>query len=120
MKLCFAASIGVLIMTGCASAPIAPARTARSTSMKSAPRRPALRAERAALPSVRDGDSDCVFLQNAALAIEQYQAFIQRAGSAQEFATALERSRNEVTDLQAEMDFVRSGMAQRGAHCGST
>ena len=115
------ASICVVLVTGCSSVSVPLHRAAQATrpeSRPTAPHRSTLGAERAALPSVRGGDSDCVFLQNAARAVEQYQAFIQRAGTAQEYAMALERSRNQVTDLQAEMDFVRSGMAERGAHCG--
>ncbi len=119
------ASVCVFVVTGCSSPVSMPAqgpvaRAARPSSSPPVARRPALRAERSALPSLSEGDSDCVFLANAARAVEQYQAFIQRAGTAPEYATALERSRDQVTDLQAEMEFVRSGMAQRGARCVST
>lgn len=116
--------VSVVIVTGCSSAVVVPAHGpvasgARPSSSTAAAPRPALPAARAGL-SLHDGDSDCVFLENAALAVEQYRAFIQRAGTAPEYAMALERSRNQVTDLQAEMAFVRSGMAQRGARCEST
>ncbi len=122
-------AIGLVAVGGCASAPAQRAATPAASTLETssevgrashleqdAPSAPLERhtAQRVPLRSPGDSDADCVFLENAARAIEQYRAFIEHAGSSAEYAAALAHSRDQITDLQAEMEFVHSGMAARG------
>jgi len=60
-----------------------------------------------------------VFVENAERAIGEYSEFIARAGESQEYAPAVKRSREQIEDLQAAIDFVRAGAAQRAANEGA-
>jgi len=65
------------------------------------------------------GGSERVFVENAERAIGEYSEFIARAGESQEYAPAVKRSREQIEDLQAAIDFVRAGAAQRAANEGA-
>jgi hypothetical protein len=121
-----AGSLAPILLSGCFSS--APLRSARAATPPAASSQSPLRtstvatgthgmANSAALPAAEESVSDCVFLQNAARAVAEYQAFIVHAGAANEYAGAVQRSQEQIGDLEAEMEFVRSGMQLRGAHC---
>ncbi|MEI9952904.1 MAG: hypothetical protein WDO74_29005 [Pseudomonadota bacterium] len=61
-------------------------------------------------------DSDRVFVENAERAIGQYTEFIARAGASEEYAPAVKRSREQIEDLRAAIDFVLAGAERRAAH----
>jgi len=63
-----------------------------------------------------DNDADRVFIENAERAIGEYTRFLARAGEADEYAHAVKRSREQMEDLRAEIEFVRAGRAQRAVH----
>jgi len=58
-------------------------------------------------------ESDRVFIENADRAIGEYSAFLARAGDSEEYARAVQRSREQIEDLQAAIVFVRSGAQTR-------
>ncbi len=58
-------------------------------------------------------DNDRVFIENAERAIGEYSAFLARAGENEEYARAVQRSREQIEDLQAAIVFVRSGAQTR-------
>ena len=98
--------------TGGARAPSAPAPVLRNQ-----PPAPVREAE-AARPTLEErdpGERDRVFVENAERAIGEYSEFIARAGENAEYARAVLRSREQIEDLQAAIDFVRAGAAQRAA-----
>lgn len=106
--------IGWLALTGCsapaAAALHAPVRVATATE-------PARHASRPTAALVYDEGSarDQAFLDNAERAIREYHEFIARAGNDDQFAPAVKRSREQVEDLQAEIEFVRAGMRERAS-----
>jgi hypothetical protein len=57
--------------------------------------------------------NDLRFIANAEDSIRLYQAFIERAGEQPHFADALERSRERIADLKAEIVFVEQGIHAR-------
>ncbi|HEY3253481.1 MAG TPA: hypothetical protein VGJ91_06015 [Polyangiaceae bacterium] len=61
-------------------------------------------------------ERDRVFIENAELAIAQYSEFIAHAGQSEEYAPAVKRSRAQIEDLHAAIDFVRAGAQARAAH----
>ncbi|MEI9940945.1 MAG: hypothetical protein WDO69_27320 [Pseudomonadota bacterium] len=61
-------------------------------------------------------ESDRVFVENAERAIGQYTEFLARSGTSEEYAAAVERSREQIEDLRVAIDFVRAGARQRAAH----
>ena len=60
-------------------------------------------------------DRDRLFIENAERAIGEYTAFLARAGTNEDYAQAAKRSREQIEDLRAAIDFVRAGSAQRAA-----
>ena len=98
--------------TGGARAPSAPALAARNQ-----PPAPVIQTEaaRAPLDDRNQSERDRVFVENAERAIGEYSEFIARAGENAEYARAVLRSREQIEDLQAAIDFVRAGAAQRAA-----
>lgn len=90
--------------TGAASRDPAPA----------SPQQPESRA--AALEYHEESESDRVFIENAERAIGEYSEFIARAGDSAEYGPAVKRSREQIEDLRAAIDFDRAGAAQRVAH----
>jgi len=63
-----------------------------------------------------ESEADRVFIENAERAIREYSEFLARAGDSEEYARAVERSREQIEDLQKAIVFVREGAAQRAAH----
>jgi len=63
-----------------------------------------------------ENERDRVFIENAERAIGQYSEFIARAGNSEEYAAAVKRSREQIKDLRATLDFVRGGAQERAAH----
>jgi hypothetical protein len=59
--------------------------------------------------------ADQAFLVNARRAITEYQAFIERAGDASEYADAVQRSRERIADLEQMIVFVKRGQDARDA-----
>ena len=59
--------------------------------------------------------SDQAFIVNARRAIAEYQAFIEKAGDASEYAEAVERSRERIADLEQMIVFVQKGQRSRAA-----
>ena len=108
---------------GCAAREVSPPRVASQPALvlppapaaAASPHRPEPQST-ASLPAPI-ADSDCVFLESSARAVAQYREFLARAGTAQEYARAVKHSLEQIEDLQAEMEFVRSGMQHRAAHC---
>ena len=60
-----------------------------------------------------DADSDQVFVDNALRAIAQYREFLERAGDDPQYQPAVKRSREQIEDLEAAVEWVRSGMRAR-------
>lgn len=116
----FVLSLLLVALSGCSTVSAVRAQTASPSVLASrpafAPPRERLATTPAPLPSLTDGDADCVFVKNALLAIEQYRMFIEHAGHASEYATAVTRSQDAIDDLRAEIDFVRAGMPS-GVQC---
>jgi hypothetical protein len=117
--------LGFLTVLSCTSgAGGAPSRSARSAPApvsRNQPQPPVSKTEAARAPlGDRDqAESDRVFAENAERAIGEYSEFIARAGANEEYAPAVKRSREQIEDLRAALDFVRAGAAERAAREGS-
>jgi len=112
-------SVGLLTMMACSSgAGGAAARPAVARATHSQPQAALTKNETARAPLEYQGenDSDLVFIENAERAIAEYTAFLARAGTNEEYAATVKRSREQIEDLRAAIDFVRAGSAQRAAH----
>jgi hypothetical protein len=57
--------------------------------------------------------SDVAFVVNARRAIAEYRSFIEKAGDATEYAEAVARSRERITDLEQMIVFVEQGRDAR-------
>ncbi len=57
--------------------------------------------------------SDQAFIVNARRAIAEYQAFIEKAGDASEYAEAVARSRERIADLEQMIVFFGQGRSAR-------
>jgi len=112
--------LGFLGLVGCATgavgsrtpaAAVAPATRIQATHAVAAKKQGAVAS---APPEYYDqSESDRVFIENAERAIGEYSAFLARAGESEEFARAVQRSREQIEDLQAAIVFVRRGAQTR-------
>lgn len=69
----------------------------------------------AAFDYEHESDSDELFLRESARSIAQYRQFIERAGDDPAYAREVERSRQQIEDLNASRTFVLNGIAARKA-----
>ena len=108
-------ALGLLGLTACAGG-VGNAGARVDTAVAHAPA-PAPLAKRAPtstpLEYHDESDSDRVFVQNAQRAIREYTEFIARAGASPEYARAVQRSREQIQDLEDTLLFVRAGSAER-------
>ena len=114
--------LGLLAALVCScGASDAPARSAPALASRAQLQPPATKSQPVRAPGDdrEQGGSERVFVENAERAIGEYSEFIARAGESQEYAPAVKRSREQIEDLQAAIDFVRAGAAQRAAHEGA-
>ena len=114
--------LGVLGVVGCAAGAggsRTPAAAVAPATRIQAPQAVATKTQRAVASAPAEyhdeSESDRVFIENAERAIGEYSEFIARAGKNAEYARAVLRSREQIEDLQAAIDFVRAGAAQRAA-----
>jgi hypothetical protein len=112
--------LGFLGVVGCAAGvggSRTPAAAVAPATRTQAPHAVAARTQgtvASAPPEYHDqSESDRVFIENAERAIGEYSAFLARAGENEEYARAVQRSREQIEDLQAAIDFVRSGAQMR-------
>lgn len=123
--------LGFCALVACSAAPGAGAPTAtRSVALERTTRPATLDETASSVPKFADArtgtpraleyhgesESDRRFIENAERAIGEYSEFLARAGDRAEFAPAIRRSREQIEDLRAAIDFVRAGAAQRAAH----
>ena len=58
-------------------------------------------------------DDGQTFVENAKRAVAEYREFIERAGTDEQYAPAVKRSRERIEDLEAARIFVENGMRER-------
>lgn len=121
---------GLLVLAACSGGapPVVTARTpeqARASRPNAAPTRgtrasippptdPRTRAvANAPLALELDEGGDRAFIDNARRAIGLYREFLARAGSDEQFAVAVKRSREQIEDLETAILFVQNGMQER-------
>jgi len=109
--------LGMLGLWGCSAGPGGRAQTAAKVApvQASEPVAPVSPSKTASAPLEfnAESESDRVFIENAERAIGQYSEFLSRAGDGEEYAQAAKRSREQIEDLQAAIDFVRRGAQER-------
>ena len=121
-RICSLAGLGLLALIGCSNgASSGGARAATHTSSHPVTRVQAKSDTKRDTPGKApeyhdESESERVFIENAERAIGQYSEFLARAGDGQEYAAAAKRSREQIEDLRAAIDFVRAGAAARATH----
>ena len=117
-SVCLLGCSGPAAVPGQAQAPVALAeRPQKEASSEAGAPRERPRVSASPLLAYQDEtESDRVFVANAERAIGEYREFLARAGDGEQYALAVKRSREQIEDLQAEIEFVRAGMQQRATH----